>query len=50
MVAMITIMNADDLLKQARPFIASLSRFTEEVPTASILKSSLKGTTNSYDF
>jgi hypothetical protein len=44
MVAMITIMSADDLLQQARPFIASFVRFTEEGPTASILKSSLKGT------
>ena len=41
---MISILDAEDLFARARIFISSLSRFTEEVPVASILKSSLKGT------
>ena len=43
MVAMISVVNPDDLLQHAQPFIASLSRFTEDGPVASILKSSTKG-------
>jgi hypothetical protein len=43
MVAMITILKAEDLLTRAKPFISSLSRFTEDGPVASVLKSSLKG-------
>jgi len=41
---MINLMNPDKLLEHAELIIASLSRFTDEAPTASILKSSLKGT------
>ena len=43
MVAMISVIESDNLLEHAEPIIASLSRFTDEVPAASILKSSLKG-------
>jgi U3 small nucleolar RNA-associated protein 20 len=42
-VAMISVIEADDLARHAEPFIASLSRFTEEGPVASILKSSVQG-------
>lgn len=41
---MISILDAEDLLTRAKIFLSSLSRFTEEGPVASILKSSLKGT------
>ena len=44
MVAMISILDAEDLFTRAKIFLSSLSRFTEEGPIASILKSSLKGT------
>jgi hypothetical protein len=40
---MISVIEADDLARHAEPFIASLSRFTEEGPVASILKSSVQG-------
>jgi hypothetical protein len=43
MVAMISIVEAGDLTQHAESFIASLSRFTEEGPVASILKSYVKG-------
>jgi len=43
MVAMISVLTADDLLEYGETFIGSLSRFTEETPVASILKSSYKG-------
>lgn len=43
MVAMITIMKPEDLLKLAERIISTLVRFIEEGPVASILKSSLKG-------
>ena len=43
MVTIISTMESDDLLQNAEPFIASLSRFTDEGPVASILKSSVKG-------
>jgi hypothetical protein len=43
MVAMVNIMQKDDLLVHAEPFISSLSRFMEDGPIAPILKSSLKG-------
>lgn len=41
---MISILDSEDLLIRAKVFLSSLSRFTEEGPVASILKSSLKGT------
>lgn len=40
---MISIMEKEDLSTHAEAFISSLSRFMEEGPIASILKSSLKG-------
>jgi hypothetical protein len=40
---MVNIMEKDDLLIHAEPFISSLSRFMEDGPIAPILKSSLKG-------
>jgi len=40
---MISVLTADDLLEYGETFIGSLSRFTEETPVASILKSSYKG-------
>jgi hypothetical protein len=43
MVAMITILEPDELVVQAEPMIASLLRFSQDGPVASILKSSLKG-------
>jgi hypothetical protein len=42
-VALISTMEAEELQVHASPFVASLSRFMEDGPTASILKSSLKG-------
>jgi len=44
MVAMVSVIDPDNLLEHAEPIVASLSRFTDEVPAASILKSLLKGT------
>lgn len=44
MVAMISIIQADDLTGHADLFIASLSRFTEEGPVAAVLKSYVNGT------
>jgi hypothetical protein len=43
MVAMVSVMEPADLLHYVRPFVGSLSRFTEEGPVASILKSATKG-------
>lgn len=42
-VALVSIMEAEELQVHASPLVASLSRFMEDGPTASILKSSLKG-------
>ena len=43
MVAMISAMDVNDLLQYTREFVASLSRFTDEGPVASILISFMKG-------
>src|ERR1700730_16590374 len=40
---MINILKPEDLLSRAKPILSSLSRFNEDGPVASILKSSLKG-------
>jgi len=40
---MVSVMEPVILLEYAKPIIASLSRFSEEGPVASILKSSVKG-------
>ena len=43
MVAMISVIETEHLVSYAEQFIESLSRFTEDGPVASILKSSVKG-------
>jgi secreted protein with Ig-like and vWFA domain len=42
-VALVSIMEAEELQVHASPLVASLSRFMEDGPTASILKTSLRG-------
>jgi len=42
-VALVSVMESEDLQPHATSLVASLSRFMDDGPTASVLKSSLKG-------